>query len=82
METCHQALVTQMAVVRIQSVALEDTEVTVFVQIPSGGWMGRKMRRGMGYPGAPEATRSARPVHHRWEEGACTSCKDGAGEIR
>lgn len=24
METCHQALVTQMAVVRIQSVALED----------------------------------------------------------
>lgn len=56
--------------------------MTVFVQIPSGGWMGRKMRRGMGYPGAPEATRSAMPVHHRWEEGACTSCKDGAGEIR
>lgn len=33
--------------------------------------MGRKMQRGMDYPGAPEATRSVMPVHHRWEEGAC-----------
>ena len=62
---------TQMAIVRIRSVALEEAEETVFVQILSGCWMGRKMQRGMGYPGAPEATRSVMPVHHRWEEGAC-----------